>query len=220
MCPRPATSSTRASATAAAADPIRRQRRRASRRATRTSRPASASRTSSTYYRTTARASTSPAPGGARKFNLPTWDRGGTPGFPYTDADGTTAFEDFSSPRTGRSRFRASPSRGRRFYPDECYSTIQGTSMATPHVSAVAASDRRVGRACPAQPGEDPQASCATEPVKHNNLTPPLSATDTSPGDRTGVACPTGYCHLGGPAISDRDAYGAGIVDAYQSVKG
>src|SRR6185312_11751744 len=36
------------------------------------------------------------APGGARKFNLPLWDGGGTPGFPYTEADGTAVWEDFS----------------------------------------------------------------------------------------------------------------------------
>jgi hypothetical protein len=46
-----------------------------------------------------------------------------------------------------------------------------------------------------------------------HNTTPGLSATDTSPGDLTGVACPTGYCHLGGPRISNREAYGAGIVN-------
>jgi hypothetical protein len=45
------------------------------------------------------------------------------------------------------------------------------------------------------------------------NLTPPVSATDTSAGDLTGVACPTGYCHLGGARIPDRDAYGAGLVN-------
>jgi hypothetical protein len=37
-------------------------------------------------------------PGGARKFNLPVYDRGGTPGFPYTpEADGTKVWEDFST---------------------------------------------------------------------------------------------------------------------------
>jgi hypothetical protein len=40
-----------------------------------------------------------------------------------------------------------------------------------------------------------------------------LSATDTSGGDLTGGSCPTGYCHLGGPRVSDRDAYGAGLVN-------
>ena len=44
------------------------------------------------------------------------------------------------------------------------------------------------------------------------NHTPPLSATDTSPADLTGVACPTGYCHLGGAPISNRNAYGAGLA--------
>jgi hypothetical protein len=45
------------------------------------------------------------------------------------------------------------------------------------------------------------------------NHTQPLSATDTSPGDLTGLPCPTGYCHLGGPRIPDREAYGAGLVN-------
>ena len=35
-----------------------------------------------------------------------------------------------------------------------------------------------------------------------------------SPGDLVAVKCKTGYCHLGGPAISDAEAYGAGIVEA------
>jgi hypothetical protein len=39
-----------------------------------------------------------------------------------------------------------------------------------------------------------------------------VSATDTSPGDLTGVACPTGHCHLGGAPISNRNAYGAGLA--------
>ncbi|HET9006336.1 MAG TPA: peptidase S8, partial [Actinomycetes bacterium] len=46
-----------------------------------------------------------------------------------------------------------------------------------------------------------------------HNLTRALSATDTSGGDLTGGTCPTGYCHLGGPRISDRDAYGVGLVN-------
>jgi hypothetical protein len=49
-------------------------------------------------------------------------------------------------------------------------------------------------------------------PNVHNH-TQPLSATDTSPADLTGLPCPTGYCHLGGPAISDAGAYGAGLVN-------
>jgi len=46
-----------------------------------------------------------------------------------------------------------------------------------------------------------------------HNLTRALSATDTSPGDLTGLPCTTGYCHLEGPRVSDSDAYGAGLVN-------
>jgi hypothetical protein len=47
-----------------------------------------------------------------------------------------------------------------------------------------------------------------------NNATPALSATDTSPGDATGVACPTAYCHFGAGAVPNSEAYGAGVVSA------
>ena len=38
--------------------------------------------------------------------------------------------------------------------------------------------------------------------------------------DLTGVACPSGYCHLGGKAIKSKDAFGAGLVDAAAAVAG
>ncbi len=72
--------------------------------------------------------------------------------------------------------------------------------MATPHVSAVAA----LYASC--QPVVAPQPVGAAVALKSNaqhisgNKTQPLSSTDTSAGDLTGVACPTGYCHLGGSA--------------------
>jgi subtilisin family serine protease len=154
------------------------------------------------------------APGGARKFNLPNADRGGTGGFPYTIADGTTAFEEFSITSNWALEIPCFVNLGPQFYPNECYSTIQGTSMATPHVSAVAAlvasSDSRA-RHNPARILNRLRQGAR----EAHNLTPPLSATDTSAGDRTGLACPTGFCHLGGRPISDREAYGAGIVDAF-----
>src|SRR5262245_5916912 len=71
------------------------------------------------------------APGGARKFNLPVWDRGGTPGFPYTGDDLTNVWEDFSITSnwaTGIPCYVFTSPDG------QCYSSIQGTSMATPHV--------------------------------------------------------------------------------------
>ena len=153
------------------------------------------------------------APGGARKFNLPVWDGGGTPGFPVTTSS-TAAWEDFSITSDWALEIPCYFGLGPQFYPNDCYSTIQGTSMATPHASAVAALIA----------SRNPQ-------LRHNayaialllkasaksisgNRTQPVSATDKSAADLTGVACPTGYCHLGGPAISDRDAFGAGLVDA------
>lgn len=163
------------------------------------------------------------APGGARKFNLPVWDGGGTPGFPVT-TDSTTAWETFSITSDWALEIPCyvlpAP-----FYTNDCYSTIQGTSMATPHVSAVLA---LIASANPRLRHRsrrliDTLLDSAL-PVR-GNRTAPLSASDTSPGDRTGVICadasggPTsGYCHLGGNPIDDDEAYGAGLADARRAV--
>ena len=153
------------------------------------------------------------APGGARKFNLPAWDGGGTPGFPITTADGYAAWEDFSITSDWALEIQCYAINSSKFYPD-CYSTIQGTSMATPHVSAVAALFASAIPRLRHHPLAIEAAMKATALRISGNKTAGLSATDTSNGDLNGVACPTGYCHLGGPAISDREAYGAGLVNA------
>jgi subtilisin family serine protease len=158
-------------------------------------------------------------PGGARKFNLPNFDRGGTPGFPYTMADITTAFEDFSTTSNWALEipcFTFSPAAG--FPADQCYSTIQGTSMATPHVSAVLAliaSNQPTARGNP-----DRLARILKNSARKitGNQTRALDANDKSPGDLTGVACATGYCHLGGRLVTDLEAYGAGLVDAKKAL--
>jgi subtilisin family serine protease len=154
------------------------------------------------------------APGGARKFNLPLWDRGGTPGFPYTGADLTNVYEAFSITSnwameipcfTFESGLSGFPS-------NQCYTAIQGTSMAAPHVAgalAVIAS---------AHPGLQGKVDKLVKRLKKkarpaHNETQPLSAEDTSPGDLSGVPCTSGFCHLGGRRISNADAYGAGIID-------
>jgi subtilisin family serine protease len=157
------------------------------------------------------------APGGARKYNLPLWDRGGTPGFPVTDADLTTAWETFSTTSnfaTGITCYKFTQGSG--FYPGQCYAIIQGTSMATPHVSAVLA------LIASARPDLQHNVDALIAFMKGGaraatNTTPVLSATDTSGGDLGGiygVDCVSGYCHLGGAVISSAEAYGAGIVDA------
>ena len=106
-------------------------------------------------------------PGGARKFNLPFWDNGGTPGFPYTTADLTTAFEDFSTTSNWALEIPCFVFSGGGFPADQCYSTIQGTSMATPHASGVlaliASQDPR--RARPSESaGADPEELGARYP--------------------------------------------------------
>jgi hypothetical protein len=153
------------------------------------------------------------APGGARKFNLPFWDRGGTPGFPYTTADGTNVWEDFSTTSNWAVEIPCFTFPAAAGFPaDQCYSTIQGTSMATPHVSAAIA----LAASAHANLRRNPAALVAwvqARTVHPVNRTPALSATDTSPGELAPEACTSGYCHLGGPAISSREAYGAGLVN-------
>ncbi|HUH96626.1 MAG TPA: S8 family serine peptidase [Anaerolineales bacterium] len=158
------------------------------------------------------------APGGARKFNLPTWDRGGTEGFPYVSTDGTNSWEDFSITSNWALEIPCFINIGPQFYANECYTSIQGTSMATPHASAVLAliaSSNPKARHHPALLIGILKASALNV---HGNATPGLSASDTSAADRTGDDCPTGYCHLGGRPISDLEAYGAGLVNALTAV--
>ena len=172
------------------------------------------------------------APGGSSKFNLPLHDRGGSFGWPWTGADGFRAWGDFgitSNWTSFTAEFMGFPVIpcfhivGRGFERQECYSTIQGTSMATPHVAAAVAllaSEEPRLRHAPAA-----LLSRLKDGARRisGNTTPPWSATDTSPGDQSGVACrfidagasvPDAYCHLGGQPIPDREAYGAGLVDA------
>ena len=160
------------------------------------------------------------APGGARKFNLPTWDRGGTEGFPYVSTDGYKAWEDFSITSDWALEIPCFVGLGPQFYANDCYSNIQGTSMATPHVSAVLALIASANKWARHNPDLLVRLLKQSAQNIHGNTTPGLSATDLSTSDRTGVDCPTGYCHLGGKPISDDDAYGAGLVDAFSAVNG
>jgi subtilisin family serine protease len=152
------------------------------------------------------------APGGARKFNLGAYDRGGTPGFPVTADDLTNAWQTFSTTSNWAVEIPCFTfTTGSGFPQGQCYSTIQGTSMAAPHAAAAVALIASEHPRLRHRPGALVARLQATARSVHNH-TPALSATDTSPGDLTGVACPTGYCHLGGPPISDREAYGAGLA--------
>lgn len=205
-------------------------------------------------------------PGGARKFNLPSIDRGGTEGWPFTgvdsyvsdnnpggsqpgpsEGDGYNAWEDFSitsnyaleipcvifdgtssdptgNPPPASQGYYGVPTET-DFDNSQCYSTIQGTSMATPHASAVLALIASAHPELRYQPKKlvaflEKHAVTPTKLLQ--NTTPPLSKTDTSAGDRTPSAgpCSGGYCHLGGKAIKAKEAFGAGLVNAAAAVAG
>jgi subtilisin family serine protease len=154
------------------------------------------------------------APGGARKFNLPNFDRGGTPGFPYTTADLTNAWQVFSTTSNWAVEIPCFTFDAASGFPTgQCYSTIQGTSMATPHVSAALA------LIASAHPGLRHRPAALVAELKRqadtdvHNFTRALAPNDHSPGDLSGLPCEFGSCHLNGPRIPDREAYGAGLVD-------
>jgi subtilisin family serine protease len=120
------------------------------------------------------------APGGARKFNLPTVDRGGTPGFPVTASDLTNAWQTFSTTSNWAVEIPCYTfTTGSGFPQGQCYSTIQGTSMAAPHAAAAVALiasehpslRHRPGRWWPAS--RRPRGRCATTPRRCRPPTPP-----------------------------------------------
>lgn len=172
------------------------------------------------------------APGGARKFNLPDPDRGGTEGWPWTGtnsveggtstADGFNVWQvfgitsDFSTeiPCFTFSSFAGFPN-------NQCYAVQQGTSMSAAHVAAVAAlilaTHPAIWKTSNVVANVVLRLKSGTT-VLTANATPPVSRTDTSAMDRTGALCSNGSCHLGGAAISNLEAYGAGLVNAKRCV--
>jgi subtilisin family serine protease len=153
-------------------------------------------------------------PGGARKFNLPLWDRGGTPGFPYTLDDLTNTWQVFSTTSNWAVQIPCFTfTTGSGFHEGECYSTIQGTSMAAPQVAGSLALIASAHPSLRKHPGALIARLKRLANDGPHNYTRAISASDTSPGDLTGVPCDIGFCHLEGPRIPDSEAYGAGLVN-------
>lgn len=166
------------------------------------------------------------APGGARKFNVPAADRGGTEGWPWTglnsiysgtsESDDYNAWEDFSTTSNYALEIPCIYFVDFLGFTDyQCYSTIQGTSMAAPHVSAVLAIIASEIPGLRHKPDQLVNHLKTHTTRVSGNTTTAVSATDFSPMDRTDAECPGAFCHLGGAIISDADAYGAGLVDAW-----
>jgi lantibiotic leader peptide-processing serine protease len=153
-------------------------------------------------------------PGGARKFNLANFDRGGTPGFPYTLDDLTNAWQVFSTTSNWAVEIPCFTfTTGSGFPQGECYSTIQGTSMAAPQVAGSLALIASAHKSLRKHPGALIARMKKLANDDPTNYTRALSATDTSPGDLSGLPCDIGYCHLSGARIPDSEAYGAGLVN-------
>jgi lantibiotic leader peptide-processing serine protease len=133
-------------------------------------------------------------PGGARKFNLANSDRGGTPGFPHTLDDLTNAWQVFSTTSNWAVEIPCFTfTRGSGFPQGQCYSTIQGTSMAAPQVSGSLALVASAHPSLRKHPGRLLARLKRLANDRPTNYTRALSATDTSPGDLTGLPCDIGY---------------------------
>jgi subtilisin family serine protease len=153
-------------------------------------------------------------PGGARKFNLANFDRGGTPGFPHTLDDLTNAWQVFSTTSNWAVQIPCFTfTTGSGFHPGECYSTIQGTSMAAPQVAGSLALVASAHPSLRKRPGALLSRLKRLANDDPTNYTRRISATDTSPGDLTGIPCDLGYCHFEAGRIRDAEAYGAGLVN-------
>ena len=155
------------------------------------------------------------APGGARKFNLPFWDRGGTPGFPV--------HLERPDQRVGGVQHHLELGDGDPLLHLHAGVGLPPGPSATPPSRARRWRRRTSPRPSHSWPVRTP--ACGTVPLPWSsrlkahanrsvhNQTRALSATDTSPGDLSGLACAFGYCHLGGARVPDREAYGAGLVN-------
>lgn len=168
------------------------------------------------------------APGGALKFNLPAIDRGGCEGWPWcginsveggtSAADGYNAWQVFSITSNFATQVPCFTFTSDPVFPsNQCYGIKQSSSMAMSHVAGVAAIALSLHPDAWKHPAK--LFSLLKQGATHitGNKTPPVSASDVSAGDLGGAPCTNGYCHLGGPAISDNDAYGYGLINAFGS---
>jgi subtilisin family serine protease len=156
------------------------------------------------------------APGGARKFNIALFD-GGTADV-LSGGYGSFAAVDSSSDICTDEEYSAPYNSACFKIAGQGFAWMQGTSMAAPNVSGVAA----LVLAAHPQLQNRPAALLArlrqTARDDVANHTGPNDPSNTTAA-MDGTPCATGFCHLDfqNPIASD-DAYGAGIVDAGSAV--
>jgi len=159
------------------------------------------------------------APGGARKFNLPTDDRGGCEGWAWcgTDSieggssvvDGFNAWEVWSIVSDYATEVPCFTFTSNSTFPgNQCYGILQGTAMAASHVAGALAQVASTHPSLRHKPTNLLSTLAAMANPITGNHTKAVSATDTSNMDATGAACTLAFCHLGGTAIPDVEAFG------------
>jgi len=166
------------------------------------------------------------APGGARKFNLPNIDRGGAEGWPWTGissveggtstSDGYEAWQVFSITSNFATEIPCFTFTGNPDLPNsQCYAIQEGTALASAHVAAALAVTASALPSLWRQPIQLIAFIKGHATSLSGNATAPVSLADRTAGDTSGPACTNGYCHLGGSAVPDLEAYGAGLVDDF-----
>jgi subtilisin family serine protease len=156
------------------------------------------------------------APGGARRYEIPSYDGGegdilygGWGSFGALAPNGLICSDPFTASLFDSACFKLS---------GQGFGWLQGTSMSSPNAAGVAA------LVLSARPGLRNRPDALVGRLERNarddvvNYMGPNDPANTAPS-LSGVPCATGFCHLDqAHAISAADAYGAGLVDAAAAV--
>jgi lantibiotic leader peptide-processing serine protease len=152
------------------------------------------------------------APGGARKYEIPSYDggaedvlHGGWGSFGALAAGGLLCTDPFASSVSNSACFTTAGSG---------FGWLQGTSMASPNAAGVAALVLSAEPALAGRPRELVRRLTDTADRSPVNYLGPNDPAGTAPA-LDGTPCATGYCHIDqSHPIAFADAYGAGLVAA------
>jgi subtilisin family serine protease len=156
------------------------------------------------------------APGGARRYNIPSYDGGegdilygGWGSLGALDPSGETCTDSFLGSPFTFACFKVSGAG---------FGWLQGTSMSSPNVAGVAALTLSAHPDLAGHPEALVSRLVATTRKDMTNYVGPNDPANVA-SSLDGRPCATGYCHVDQThPIGFSDAYGAGIVDAAASV--